>query len=63
MVSAVVQVFVPSSAKTLFKSDPTLDGPAILIGEITNTNTERSGEELVKSNNTERSGVESAINY
>jgi len=49
VVSAVSPVLkgVSTSAETLFKSDPTLDGPAILIGEITtNTNTERSGVEL-----------------
>ena len=51
MVSAVRQLFksIATSAKTLFKSDPTLDGLATLIGEITtntNTNTERSGVEL-----------------
>jgi hypothetical protein len=52
VVSAVRQLFksIATSAKTLFKSDPTLDGPATLIGEITtNTNTERSGVELASS--------------
>jgi len=47
VVSAVSPVLkgVSTSAETLFKSDPTLDGPATLIGEIT-TNTERSEVEL-----------------
>ena len=63
MVSAVSLGYIQVSAKTLFKSDPTLDGPAILIGETTNTNTERSGVALANDTNTERSGVELVIGY